>query len=231
MNENEAKAKIEEYLQKAASNQSLSRLPQALNALNEGLGLADTIKWVEKQIEIRYHIGLMLQDMGVKANNPAQVTEAIPVWEDALQIAKSSGDEVSTGTLHITIGLACAWASINISAIEHLSKAAKYLEGVDFETAYSVLNTLGVILSNSNRAEEAIESYLQALTLSRQQNDLAAEAEILANLSIAYEKTGQLPLAIEAMEAYHKILFREGDTKAPQAAIMLKRLKDKLKRS
>jgi tetratricopeptide (TPR) repeat protein len=231
MSMEQTKAKIEEYVQKAISNQSLSRLPQALAAFNEALNLAASINWAEKQIEILYHSGLILQDLGIKAENPAQVTEAINTWEDALLIAKRIGDEVSVATLHISIGLACAWASVNIEAIEHLSKAAKYLENVDFETAYAVLNTLGVLLSNANRADEAVIPYQQALVLIRRQNDLPAEAEVLANLSVAYEKSNQLPLAIEALEAYHTILFREGDVKASQVAMQVKRLKDRLKQA
>lgn len=230
MSDEQIKTKIEEFVQKAIRNQSLSRLPQALAALHEASTLAASLNWAEKQIEILYHSGLLLQDLGVKANNPAQVSEAIEVWEQALQIAKNIGDQTSVNTLHITLGLACAWSSVNITAIEYLSKAAPYLDDVDFETAYSVLNTVGVLLSNSNRSEEAIPLYRQALVLAQKQDDRPGEAELLANLSIAYEKIGLLPEAIATMESYHKILFEVGDTKAPQAAVMVKRLKDRLKR-
>ncbi len=202
---------------------------QAVVAFQEAADHALLAEWPDKEIEALYNEGLTLQQMGLKAGNLGQVTEAIHAFERGLGVARQINDRASQGVLLISLGFACAWAKQVEPAIEYFSAAVPFaLDNVDFDTAFSALSSLGVLLSDHGRSAEAIPYYLRALELAKsEQGDIVAVADTFANLSVAYEKTGQLPEAIEAMDNYHEILRQAGDVKATSAAAMLKRLKNK----
>jgi tetratricopeptide (TPR) repeat protein len=201
----------------------------------EAFGIAaqhsNRANWSDKEIEARYNQGLTLQQMGLKAGNLAQVKQAIQSFEQGLAVARQINDRASQGVLLISLGFACAWAKDNEPAIAYFREAATFaLDNLDFDTAFSALSSLGVLLSDSNRADEAIPYYQRALELAKsEQGDIVAVADTFANLGIAYEKAGQLEEALDSLENYHEILKHAGDVKASDAAAMVKRLKQKLK--
>ena len=201
----------------------------SLEAFGEAARHAALAGWYDKEIEALYNQGLTLQQLGIKGANLGQVGQAIEAFRQALEVARAINDRASVGVLLISLGFACDWSKRDEEAIVYFSEAAPFaLATADFDTAFSALSSLGVLLSNHNRAAEAIPFYLRALELAKsEQGDLVAVADTFANLGIAYEKAGHLPEAIEALENYREILHYAGDVKAADAAAMLKRLKNK----
>jgi tetratricopeptide (TPR) repeat protein len=201
----------------------------SLEAFGEAARHAARAGWYDKEIEALYNQGLTLQQLGVRGANLRQVGQAIEAFRQALEVAREINDRASVGVLLISLGFACDWSKRDEEAIAYFSEAAPFaLDTADFDTAFSAFSSLGVLLSNHNRAAEAIPYYLRALELAKsEQGDLVAVADTFANLGIAYEKAGQLPEAIEALENYREILHYAGDVKAADAAAMLKRLKNK----
>ncbi len=187
--------------------------------------------WPDKQIEALYNQGLTLQQVGVKAADLGQVNAAIEAFSQALPVARQTGDRASEGVLLLSVGFACAWARRNSEASTYLSAAVSFaLDGVDFDTAFSALSTLGVLLSNEGRGAEAVPHFERALEMAKStEGDLVAVADTFANLGVAYEKAGRLEEAIEALDTYREILHVSGDVKATGAAAMVKRVQTKLR--
>lgn len=205
------------------------QLEPSIAAFGEAARHAAQAGWHDKEIEALYNKGLTLQQLGVKGADLRQVGQAIEAFRRAMAVAREINDRASVGVLLISLGFACDWAKRDEEAIVYFSEAAPFaLDNADFDTAFSVLSSLGVLLSNHNRAAEAIPYYLRALELAKsEQGDLVAVADTFANLGIAYEKAGRLPEAIDALDSYREILHYAGDVKAADAAAMLKRLKNK----
>ncbi|MEI6045764.1 MAG: tetratricopeptide repeat protein [Chloroflexota bacterium] len=204
---------------------------QAAAAFNEAAHHAVLAQWPDKEIEVCYNLGLTLQQMGLKSGSLEQVNEAIEAFQRGLIIAQRIEDQTSAGVLQLSLGFACAWAKQTQEAIGYFETAIPHaLVGADFDTAFSALSSLGVLLSNNGRAAEAIPYYQQALELAKsEQGDIVAVADTYANLGVAYEKAGQLDEAIEAMDTYREILQRAGDLRLKEATAMVKRLKNKAK--
>lgn len=204
-------------------------LDRAVAAFAEAARHAVLADWPDKEIEVLYNMGLTLQQMGTKGANLKQVGQAIDAFKQGLATAERIGDKQSEGVLLLSLGFACAWSNRDEEGIEYFDRAASFaLQGIDFDTAFSALSSLGVMLSNNGRPAEAIPHYERALELSKtQEGDIVAVADTYANLGIAYEKAGHLEKAIEAMEIYSEILQHAGDVKAADAKAMVKRLKIK----
>jgi len=202
---------------------------KAVEAFQRSAEYAAAAEWPDKEIEARYNKGLILERIGTKSANLSQVNGAIQAFQQALAVARSINDTGSVGVLLLSLGFNCAWAKRDAEAIKYLIEAVPFaLNGVDFDTAFSALSSLGVLLSNQGRGNEAIPYYERALELAKsQQGDIVAVADTYANLGIAYEKAGRLDEAIEAIDTYREILHTVGDVKAGNAQAMLKQLRDK----
>ncbi|HEX2912700.1 MAG TPA: tetratricopeptide repeat protein [Chloroflexia bacterium] len=202
----------------------------SIEAFQQAAEHASLAGWYEKELENLYNLGLSWQQLGVKGANLAQVGKAVAAFQKALEIARRLDDRQSAGVLLISLGFACDWMKYDEKAILYFKEAAPFaLDNVDFDTAFSALSSLGVLLSNHNRAVEAIPYYERALELAKSaEGDLVAVADTYANLGIAYEKADRLEEALEAIDTYREILHVSGDVKAAQAAAMVKRLKQKL---
>ncbi len=205
-------------------------LERSLEAFGEAARYYQLSGVPDKELEALYNRGLTLQQIGLKNANIAQVGLAIEAFEQALVVARAINDRESAGVLLLSLGFACAWSKREPEAVTYFAEAAPFaLDTADFDTAFSALSTLGVLLSNNGRAAQAIPHYLRALELAKSAGgDLVAVADTFANLGVAYEKTGQIPEAIEALDTYREILHTVGDVKANNAAAMVKRLKAKL---
>ncbi|NWJ46648.1 MAG: hypothetical protein HXX14_20050 [Bacteroidetes bacterium] len=212
---------LEEKYKKAEELRAKKQFKSATALYHEAAAMAAAEGWFEKELEAHYYAGLVRQESN-------DLSGAIEDFQCALELAIQLGESGNIQTLYITLGFAYAGIADNEEAVKYLAAAANNLDGLDFETAYSTLNTLGVLLSNENKSLEAVQYYQKALMLARVQPDeLVAVADTLANLGIAYEKASMLPEAITAIEEYRKILFEAGDTKMREAALLLKRLKHK----
>ena len=205
---------------------------ESAKAFGEMATHARAAGWAEKEIEALYNKGLLLQDMGTKGARLNYVEQAITAFEQGLAVARRAADRQSEGVFLIVAGLACAWCSRHNDSIHYLAIAADFaLDGLDFDTSYAALNALAVQLSNKDRAVEAIPYYERALALAKvEDGSLFTVAETYGNLAIAYEKVGRLDKAIEVLEFYYEILNAMGDTKAPDAAAMLRKLKARVKK-
>ncbi len=204
---------------------------EAAEAFGEAARHAELAAWPDKEIEALYNRGLVLQQAGLKQATLGKVNLAVEAFQKALKIAESIGDQASVGVLLVSLGFACDWCKLYDEAIYYFGLAAPFaLDNVDFDTAFSALSSLGVMLSNAGRAEEAIPHYERVLQMAKStQGDIVAVADTYANLGIAYEKAGRLLDAIEAIDTYREILQVAGDVKAGDAAAMVKRLKVKAK--
>jgi tetratricopeptide (TPR) repeat protein len=206
-------------------------LERSADAFQRAAQHSVAVGWDDKAIETLYNFGLTIQQIGVKSARLDHVFTAIEAFQQALDIAERIHDLPSAGVLYINLGLACAWCKRDDEAIHFLdAAAASTLDDKDFDTSFSVLSSLGALLSNHNRAEEAIVHFERALELAKSADgDIVAVADTYANLGIAYEKAGRLEAAIEALETYHEILHVAGDIKASDAMAMVKRLKNKVR--
>ncbi|MEI7554767.1 tetratricopeptide repeat protein [Candidatus Chlorohelix sp.] len=212
---------LEEKYKQAEELRDTKQFIPAIALYYEAAAMAASEAWQEKELEAHYFAGLVRQESN-------DLNSAIEDFQSALELALQLGEPGNIRTLYITLGFAYAGVEANEEAIKYLAASANNLEGLDFETAYSTLNTLGVLLSNENKSLEAVQYYQKALVLARTQPDeLVAIADTLANLGIAYEKADKLSEAIDSIEEYRKILFEAGDIKVKEAALLLKRLKHK----
>ncbi len=230
MNNDEAHLTIQVYITEAEAYRSQGETATAIALFGEAAKEAAQIGWPEKQLEALYNMGTLLQEVGAKRRDKAQMGEAIAALQKGLEIASQLGEQNSRGVLLISLGFACANAERDIEAIDYFKAAIRLgLDNLEFETAYSALSTLGILLSNLNRSAEAVPYYEKALEMARRQpEERAAEAETLANLSVAYEKSGRIPDAITALQAHRKILYEVGDVRVKNADRMIKELKSQL---
>ncbi len=222
MSKEELKPQIEQYIAQAEASRAQGDIAGVVASYRAAAGLAKQAEWPEKEVETLYNLGLALQDSG-------ELTAAIEALEQALDTATGLNDLNSAGVLTLTLAFACANAGYDEQAIIYFKAVAPYaIENTPFETAFPALSTLGVMLSNANQPTEAIPYYKQALALARKQPDeLVSVADTLANLGVAYEKSGQLLEAIAVMQEYHQILFEVGDVSAPSVAVTIKKLKNR----
>lgn len=232
MDNQELKLTVEKKFAQAQAYQAKGAVSQALTAFSETAKQAALADWPEKEIEAYYSAGLLFQDQGARTTNFKRMEQAVAAFEQGLAVAVRINDQISAGTLQLALGFIHAHLEHSTEAIEYLKAAAvATLDTVEFEAAFSALTTLGVLLSNSDRAVEAIPYYLRVLKLAEAQPDEpVAVADTLANLAIALEKAGYLVEAFDAMERYYQILKEAGDTKTKDVAKMVSRLRDRVKK-
>ncbi|MEM7343691.1 MAG: adenylate/guanylate cyclase domain-containing protein [Chloroflexota bacterium] len=164
--------------------------------------------------------------------------EAVEFYNQALDVAKSIGDDVDTATL-LTIheGLARILTRLGNpqQAITHYTATLEKAEAVEDEPAkMRALNGLGSLQTSYHDFSTGLELFQEALEMARNIGDDQGTADTLNNLGDYYYHMGQLkagtqcylearaisvkledePRRIEAEDGLAKIMLEQGETQA-----------------
>ena len=127
-----------------------------------------------------------------------QTDRAIEHTQQALAIARETGDRGGEGTLLGSLGIIYSMLGRVDRAIEHYQQAlAIARETGDRGGEGTQLGSLGTIYSMLGRVDRAIEHYQQALAIARETADRGREGLWLGNLGECYADLGQTDRAIE----------------------------------
>jgi tetratricopeptide (TPR) repeat protein len=171
-------------------------------------------KAIALQTKLRQDSALIqtLIDLGYFYLFQGMLRESVPMFQQSLQIAQTTGDRL--GEANSLIGLGNAYQSLGQypRAIEYYeqSLAMKREIGDRLEEASSLIG-LGNAYQALGQYPRAIEYYEQSLAMKREIGDRNGEGNSLMGLGNAYQSLGQYPRAIEYHEQSLAIQREIGD--------------------
>jgi tetratricopeptide (TPR) repeat protein len=178
----------------------------------------DRIHWQEaglaaaQRLQNRSHEAIHLCNLGLAFAALGETHRAIELYERAMAIERSIGDERGVGTNLNNLALAYAELGEIGCAIEyheqHLALARRI--GDHRGEGYALLS-LGLAWADLGETQRAIEYYEQSLALASQSGDRYQVGTILASLGIANAALGDLSRAIVCYEEYLVIARETGD--------------------
>ncbi len=151
----------------------------------------------EGQLECLYNLGACYYYQ-------SQYEEAIPYFEDCLELAKELNLTIKEGNAWSALGTAYSKLGNFEKAIVHLEQAIHFYKENDVRYA-NTLNMLGVAYDGVNHYEVALEYHQRALELRKGQSKLEDLAESYQNIGIIYKKQNRLKEALSYFEESLKI--------------------------
>jgi tetratricopeptide (TPR) repeat protein len=152
-----------------------------------------------------------LNDLGVVWTQNGQAARAVPLLEEALQIAAQVGDRALEGDVRGSLGLAVLRAGPRGRALELLGQAlAQARANGDPYAEKAALDHLGTALSCLRDPGQALAAFGEALTLARALGDRRHEAEMLWQQAVQYADLGQRDEAVARGQAAVDLLGQMG---------------------
>ena len=151
-------------------------------------------------------------NLGTIYSTLGQTEKAIEHHQQALAIARETGNRSGEGTQLGNLGNRYAGLGQTEKAIEHTQQAlAIARETGDRSGEGSQLGSLGNRYADLGQTEKAIEHYQQALAIARETGDRSSEGTQLGNLGNSYADLGQTEKAIEHYQQALAIARETGD--------------------
>ncbi|MEW6730372.1 MAG: tetratricopeptide repeat protein [Acidobacteriota bacterium] len=169
-------------------------------------------KKLAEQTEDQRLLASALKDIGAAAWYQGHPEDAIPYFQQALEIRRKLGDRKGESNSLDNLGIAYQQLGQHQRAIECFEQSLKLCrDSNDRRGEGNELGNLGItyyIMGDHNRA---IEFYEQALQIRREVGDRRGEAYDLGNLGVVYAKLGEYQRAIVYYELAIKIRREVGD--------------------
>ena len=136
--------------------------------------------------------------------------EAIPLFEEGLQFARSRHNRKGEADYHVNLGTAFHGLGDLDKALEHFLAAHDLYQQLDLpENLSKTLNNIGIIYRTQGKYERAGDIYRQSLQLKEKLGDTLGMAASYQNLSALYTLRQQTETAIEyqqkARDFYEKL--------------------------
>jgi tetratricopeptide (TPR) repeat protein len=145
-------------------------------------------------------------DLGINYQQLGYVRKAIEYYEQALKIARETGDRQGEGTWLGNLGNAHNDMGELKKAIEYYEQALKITREIGGRQGEgTALGNLGNAYNSLGDAKKAIDYFEQALKIAREIGDRRAEGTDLGNIGLAYWYLGETKKAIEYNEQALKI--------------------------
>ncbi len=146
------------------------------------------------------------RELGYFLNCQSKFTEAINVYQDALNLARSIGDRKNEALFLSALGESYRSLSHYEQAIEFYQQALNIGREIgDLDIESTALIGQGCAHSELEQYQQAIRFFQQALAISREIGDRKAESDCLNGLGIACESLQQFEQAIHYYEQALKI--------------------------
>ena len=156
--------------------------------------------------------GSHLRKLGSAYAALGQVERAIDFLEQALAIARETGNHMSQAAIQGNLGLAYRDLGQVERAIDQYQQALTIAREIgDYSGEGYCLSYLGSAYRDLGQIERAIDQYQQALTIAREIGDRKLAAPILSNLGLAYRGLGQVERAINHYQQALAIARKIGD--------------------
>ena len=150
----------------------------------------------------RTGIGTVLGNLGVTAMDTGDLAGARANFEEALAIARETGDTVGVHVWLLNLAFVVATEGDAAAALAYYDEAGRgFEEAGDRSSQGYVLNGMGRVLLEVGRPSEALAPLRAAIALREElaQPHLLAESRLL--LAEALTESGDLPAALELLEA------------------------------
>ncbi len=135
---------------------------------------------------------------GITKYKKGQMTTALETFQQALVLARQTGDRKLEATTLTGIGLVYNSTGQPQRALEFYQQALPITREVnDRSMEAATLNNIGLVYGGTGQFQRALEFYQQALTIKREVNDRSGEATTLTNLGGVYDRIGQPQRALE----------------------------------
>lgn len=136
--------------------------------------------------------------------------EAIPLFEEGLQMAIAKGDTKATADFHVNLGTAHhVMGSLDKSLQNFLAAYNIYKQIGQQEPLSKVLNNIGIVYRMQGKYERAEDIYQESLTLKQQLNDSLGMAATYQNLAALYSASNRKEEALDnsqkAISLYTKL--------------------------
>lgn len=156
------------------------QMDKMLEVANVGLALSRKLRY-ENGIDLFiYYKASALDIMG-------RGGEAIPLFEEGLQMAEKRGDIKVAADYHINLGTAIQGLGELDKALQHFLSAYEiYRKSNDLESLSKLLNNIGIIYRSQKKYDRAEEIYLQSLAIKKTLKDSLGMAASHQNLALLY---------------------------------------------
>ena len=201
-------------------------LENAIDAYSNALKLVPLEREPDKWATNQNELGVALETLGARENNPARVNLAIISFRAALEHRTRERAPLLWGETMTSLGLTLSTLSRQKTNVERLKEAIVTLRSALEECTHAnspqlwatihnnlggALRNIGTSESNSNRLEEAVASYEAALIVWTHEQNPLLWATVQSNLGTALATLGELKdnseLLIRAIDAFRAALL------------------------
>ncbi len=182
-----------------------SEIEKMIEVSDEGLVLS-------RQLQYPKGIDYMIYYKATALDLAGRGTDAIPLYEEGLALARTTGNEDSQADYHLNLGVAYYYRGDKENALSHYLSAHDIFEKLgEKEKLAKVLNNIAVIYRLQDRFERAEEIYRQSFELKKELGDTLGMAASLQNLGVVLSLRGEVKPAIEGLKNAIVLYSAKGD--------------------
>lgn len=182
-------AKVNLY-SKIARHYLLAQIDSSLVYIQEGVDLANKIKYTQGQIE-------MLNLLGNYYENKTNYHKSLEIYDQALEIAKKTNDIKGFATLYNNIGMVHIRQGRYDVALPMMIEALKAEEQLKNDTGIAQsFNNIGVIYFYQQNFDKATEYFEKSIVVQEKTGDTIAIKQAINNLGAIYDYLQQYEKAI-----------------------------------
>lgn len=139
-------------------------------------------------------------NLAVLDGNAGRPEEAVGHLRRAIELAERDGDDQGRATFLINLGETHRVLGQHGPALDRVRDGIAVAERVDYRRATGYgFDTLGTLMMETGRSDEALQHFEEALQCSRDVGDRQLESGVLAHLGAARVRTGQLAAARDVL--------------------------------
>ncbi|NER94106.1 MAG: tetratricopeptide repeat protein [Symploca sp. SIO1B1] len=182
-----------------------SQFPEALEKLEQALG-------IYQEISDRQGQGDLLTAMGAVYTNLGQYPQALDYFKQALAIRQELGDRVNEGILLNNLGIIYDNLAEYQQALDYHQQALVLRQEIgDRLGEGKTLNNLGAVYLNLGQYQQALDYFQQALTIKQELDDPAGVATSFNNLGAVYNGLGEYRQSLDSYQQALALMQELGD--------------------
>lgn len=191
-------------LQAAKMARLVANYPFVLQAANEGINLASSLR-DDRSLAAFYQV------RGTAQWNQASLIDATKSFVESLRIAEPLGDKELQLTGHRGLGLVCSRSDDEAGSMFHLNVALNLARELGDDAGLAaILNDLGNQYLQDKDYDQAKKDLEEALALSKGTKDQRFLAFLLLSLGQIATETGDQPLAVQYLDQSSQIFQASG---------------------